>query len=194
MDIEGRLESPSFDTTFNRILTIEGWAASLEKPIQIDILVDKTKIDTIDVGQPRFDIYEKYRREEFYESGFFYHVLRGNLLRHGIDLKKDYCDLEVIAKSQTYRKKIGSIRLIINHDVSKIPKPETFYNIFLRGRLFLPHLIELGELKPTHTVLDVGCGIGRVAIPLTKFLSEGMYYGFDIVPSAITRCQKTYYS
>jgi SAM-dependent methyltransferase len=37
--------------------------------------------------------------------------------------------------------------------------------------------------------LDAGCGVGRVAIPLTKWL-EGSYEGFDVVPEAITWCQK----
>ena len=39
-------------------------------------------------------------------------------------------------------------------------------------------------------VLDVGCGIGRAAIPLTRFLSEkGRYEGFDIVPAGIDWCK-----
>lgn len=38
--------------------------------------------------------------------------------------------------------------------------------------------------------LDMGCGIGRVAIPLTQYVSEqGHYEGFDVVPSAIKYCQ-----
>ena len=48
-----------------------------------------------------------------------------------------------------------------------------------------------GGLKPHHHVLDVGCGIGRMAIPLTKYInSTGQYEGFDIVPEAIKWCRK----
>jgi ubiquinone/menaquinone biosynthesis C-methylase UbiE len=73
-----------------------------------------------------------------------------------------------------------------------------------RGRIFIgsgdyqrtgesirEQLVELAGLQPQHRVLDVGCGIGRVAVPLTSFLDEkGSYEGFDIVRSAITWCHK----
>lgn len=59
----------------------------------------------------------------------------------------------------------------------------------LIGQEFLRHFIQLGSLTPSARVLDVGCGIGRMAIPLTGFLSEeGSYEGFDIVPQGITWC------
>jgi SAM-dependent methyltransferase len=46
---------------------------------------------------------------------------------------------------------------------------------------------ELGGLQPTHRVLDVGCGIGRITLPLLEYLSPpGSYEGFDIIASAIT--------
>lgn len=48
-------------------------------------------------------------------------------------------------------------------------------------------------LKPTDRVLDVGCGIGRVAKPLTKFLSsEGSYVGVDIVERSVKWMQSAY--
>ena len=43
--------------------------------------------------------------------------------------------------------------------------------------------------RPDERFLDMGCGIGRVAIPLTQYLSqEGCYEGFDVMPSAIQHC------
>lgn len=60
-----------------------------------------------------------------------------------------------------------------------------------QGKTFLKHLIELGNLKPEHHVLDIGSGIGRMAIPLTKYLSqEGKYEGFDIVKTGVKWCRK----
>ena len=51
-------------------------------------------------------------------------------------------------------------------------------------------LISLG-LKPDQRVLDVGCGCGRVALPLTEYLSpQGGFDGFDIMPSVIRWCQR----
>ena len=59
------------------------------------------------------------------------------------------------------------------------------------GKEFRAHFIDIGKLKPTDRVLDVGCGIGRMAIPLTEYLSpEGGYWGFDIVRKGIDWCNE----
>ena len=40
-------------------------------------------------------------------------------------------------------------------------------------------------------MLDIGCGIGRMAVPLTRYLNEqGSYEGFDIVAEGIDWCTK----
>jgi ubiquinone/menaquinone biosynthesis C-methylase UbiE len=57
------------------------------------------------------------------------------------------------------------------------------------GQEFKRYFIELADLKPNGRVLDVGCGIGRMTIPLTDYLSkEGEYWGFDIVQKGIDWC------
>jgi SAM-dependent methyltransferase len=59
------------------------------------------------------------------------------------------------------------------------------------GEGFKQHFIDLGHLQPNERVLDVGCGIGRMAIPLTNYLSEeGEYWGFDIVKKGIDWCHE----
>lgn len=59
------------------------------------------------------------------------------------------------------------------------------------GDEFFQYFIELGALKPDEKVLDVGCGTGRMAVPLTKYLDKrGSYEGFDIVPEGIKWCQE----
>jgi 2-polyprenyl-3-methyl-5-hydroxy-6-metoxy-1,4-benzoquinol methylase len=51
------------------------------------------------------------------------------------------------------------------------------------GEAVAQRLIEHAGLTPTSAVLDVGCGIGRIAIPLTGYLSEGgQYEGFGYRP------------
>jgi ubiquinone/menaquinone biosynthesis C-methylase UbiE len=59
------------------------------------------------------------------------------------------------------------------------------------GLEFRTLFTEYGGLKPEHRVLDVGCGIGRMAVPLTGYLSaDGEYQGFDIVKKGIEWCQE----
>jgi SAM-dependent methyltransferase len=50
-------------------------------------------------------------------------------------------------------------------------------------------LVRYGGLGKSDRVLDIGSGIGRVAIPLTRYL-ESTYDGFDIVRSGVRWCQR----
>lgn len=56
------------------------------------------------------------------------------------------------------------------------------------GRHWADTLVATG-LEPQHRVLDVGCGIGRIALGLTDHLTSGSYEGFDIVRSGIDWCK-----
>lgn len=55
-------------------------------------------------------------------------------------------------------------------------------------------LVEVGGLRPDDRVLDVGCGTGRVARPLTFYLKGGSYDGMDIVGRSIDWCRRAYRS
>jgi SAM-dependent methyltransferase len=49
------------------------------------------------------------------------------------------------------------------------------------------------RLTPSSDVLDMGCGPGRVAAPLTRLLDSkqgGSYEGFDVMPKSIKWCRK----
>ncbi|RBP46064.1 methyltransferase family protein [Roseimicrobium gellanilyticum] len=76
---------------------------------------------------------------------------------------------------------------------SMIPPPEMDFvgggDFAAIGNSFLPLFIKPGGLKPHHRVLDVGCGLGRMAIPLTRYLNEeGSYDGFDIREDGVKWC------
>ena len=59
------------------------------------------------------------------------------------------------------------------------------------GEEHLRYFIEYGKLRPDHKVLDVGCGIGRMALPLTHYLSApGAYYGFDPTAAGVQWCRE----
>jgi SAM-dependent methyltransferase len=51
-------------------------------------------------------------------------------------------------------------------------------------------LIELAGLQATDRVLDIGCGVGRIALPLTRYLdTSGSYDGFDVLQYMIDWCR-----
>ncbi|PLR76609.1 class I SAM-dependent methyltransferase [Bacillus sp. V3-13] len=57
------------------------------------------------------------------------------------------------------------------------------------GQEFRRYFIDLAGLRPTDAVLDIGCGCGRMAVPLTTYLKNGgTYAGFDINQDAIEWC------
>ncbi|MBD3156962.1 methyltransferase domain-containing protein [Candidatus Peregrinibacteria bacterium] len=58
------------------------------------------------------------------------------------------------------------------------------------GNEFLQYFKQYGHITPRDVVLDIGSGIGRMAIPLTHYLDAdtGAYYGFDIDKRGIAWC------
>jgi len=59
------------------------------------------------------------------------------------------------------------------------------------GEEFLGYFKDLCNLMPGERILDVGCGIGRMAIPLTSYLNEdGIYEGFDVVKKHTDWCSQ----
>ena len=59
------------------------------------------------------------------------------------------------------------------------------------GEEFTAYMRRLVSLEPSDRVLDVGSGIGRIALPLTRVLdSSGGYDGIEIVKSGVDWCRK----
>lgn len=59
------------------------------------------------------------------------------------------------------------------------------------GRQNLDLLSEHAGLTPAMSVLDIGCGTGRMAAPLLDFLDDGAgYVGFDVSRAAIKACER----
>lgn len=51
--------------------------------------------------------------------------------------------------------------------------------------------IKYGRLEPNSAIMDLGCGVGRCAIPLTHYLNNsGEYLGIDIDAPAIEWCKQ----
>jgi SAM-dependent methyltransferase len=60
------------------------------------------------------------------------------------------------------------------------------------GNGITSNMINAGLIKPEHDVLDVGCGLGRLARPLVDYLSRGSYKGLDTTESSVDWCQQAY--
>jgi ubiquinone/menaquinone biosynthesis C-methylase UbiE len=101
------------------------------------------------------------------------------------------------------------IQKIVNslgYEIHRMPSPHILipppYIMNLVGSSDRENHIAIGEemlrlskdicgLKPNENVLDVGCGCGRAAVPLAKYLNRSATYeGFDIVPVLIKWCVK----
>ncbi len=84
--------------------------------------------------------------------------------------------------------------LLGRRDALTPPKGKIFHNpnAFKRiGNEFFRHFLDLRNLKPDEHVLEVGCGTGRMAVPLTSYLrGGGEYEGFDVIPEALEWCQE----
>ena len=61
------------------------------------------------------------------------------------------------------------------------------------GDEILSHCVELAGLTPDERIVDVHCGIGRLARALAGFLADGgSYAGFDTDPVGVGWCQSRY--
>ena len=59
------------------------------------------------------------------------------------------------------------------------------------GETFLKYFIEHGDLGTKSDILDVGSGFGRMAVPLTGFLStKCRYEGIELIPDGVDWCTK----
>jgi len=63
----------------------------------------------------------------------------------------------------------------------------------LIGAEFLSYLIVYGNIKRDFTIIDIGCGQGRIALPLTLVLNSeegGRYIGVDVVEEGVSWCKR----
>lgn len=58
------------------------------------------------------------------------------------------------------------------------------------GDEYAGYLKDLAGLKASDALLDVGCGVGRIARALVPHLSSGTYRGFDVSKEQVGWCQE----
>lgn len=88
--------------------------------------------------------------------------------------------------------RIPPAELIIDNKIGG-NNPETIQKLFEeRGEGLAAAIKRMVGMTPDHHVLDMGCGLGRVARPLVDFFSTGTYTGVDVVKSSIDWCREHY--
>jgi ubiquinone/menaquinone biosynthesis C-methylase UbiE len=85
-------------------------------------------------------------------------------------------------------------RLLGRRDGALPPKAATFTgaveDFAATGETLVGALVSTAGLERSSRVLDVGCGLGRLAAPLSRYLdAEGCYHGLDVVERAIAWCR-----
>lgn len=58
------------------------------------------------------------------------------------------------------------------------------------GQWYVGQFESIGGLGQGDRVLDIGCGIGRMAVPLVDYLDRGSYEGFDTSATMVKWCQR----
>lgn len=87
-------------------------------------------------------------------------------------------------------------RFFTKHDKLIPPKGMTFVgsgNFELIGDNFFKHICSSTNISANSLILEIGCGIGRIARPFTTFIQDtGKYTGFDILDYGIKWCNSKY--
>jgi SAM-dependent methyltransferase len=86
-------------------------------------------------------------------------------------------------------------RLLGRRDPGAPPKANIFTGWVVdfagSGKRTLEVIRSVTDVSPSSHILDVGCGIGRLAVAMPDFLDvSGGYEGFDIVPEGIEWCKE----
>jgi SAM-dependent methyltransferase len=87
--------------------------------------------------------------------------------------------------SQTYQRLYDTV-------ARNFPNKETSVgdgNFDLIGKIELG-LLKLEGLQPAHRVYDFGCGVGRLAVQLIPYLTDGGYFGSDISPTMLKNARE----
>ncbi len=82
----------------------------------------------------------------------------------------------------------------INYNQAKCRTLEEYIDLFRRDACAkeLPFLIDKCGLAPDSTILDYGCGLGRLAYAASNFLSAGGYVGYEPNQQALRFLESAY--
>lgn len=192
-EIFGGLDFPTEEAIVKRGMKVEGWAFSNNNDeVEIEIYLDRTFIKKIHTGIPRYDVSKSNPnfQDMAFESGF--------LTKLAMPKKSIYKfhTLEIIGKANQTSKTIAKVKIKLDTSDPTIKReswPDQGMTIDFKkgGQRSFEQMNQLCNLKPDYHILDIGCQLGRLAVPFSKFLNnDGRYEGIDIIKEAIDWCNK----
>lgn len=192
-EIFGGLDFPTEKAEVKRGMKVEGWAFSNNNnEVEIEIYLDENFIKKIHTGIPRYDMSKSHQnfQDEAYESGY--------LTKLDMPKKSIYKfhTLEIVGKTNQTSKTIAKVKIKLDTSDPTIKReswPDQGMTIDFKkgGQRTFEQMHQLSNLKPNYHVLDIGCQLGRLAVPFSKFLNNnGRYEGIDIIKEAIEWCNK----
>jgi len=190
-DVIGKIEYPKNNMKIGRgPIIVQGWTFSKQtENLEILIYLDNKFVEISRWGLARYDIWEKNQENNSFESGFISKIKNVEEGTHTIrvDIKVD----GKIHSLQEVKIETSKTRDIPNDFRGKILACGSKGAFKKLGKQYVRSFKEITNLHPDGKVLEIGCGMGRFAVALTKYLdSNGKYFGFDIVPYQIEYCQK----
>ena len=92
-----------------------------------------------------------------------------------------------------YQDLIPPIEIIAGNNIGIHDKENILDEYERIGNSVAAMLKNQAGLQPESDVFDVGCGTGRVAMPLTEYLTTGSYSGIDVVESSVEWCREAFH-
>jgi len=171
---------------------IVGWAWDRTRPnvpIAVEIWDGDTLVDTVWADGFRQDLYEAGKGDG--RHAFTYvipHILKDGQ-PHSIHVRfSPKAELAASPRLVTLAPSSLENPLFMHMPLKDFVGDGPFKEI---GEAFLTYFVELAGLQPHERVLEIGCGIGRMAIPLTGYLNRnGRYEGMDISKTCIDWCRE----
>jgi SAM-dependent methyltransferase len=205
--IHGRLEYPVHGMSIHKAsCVVAGWAFSdRNDELSVRIKVDGREFGGAKWGLARFDVFGQYQKEPAYESGFLAKMDIGKLETglHTLSVVTTYGNEELLIGESEIRfeaeyttagdysrypsNQTGEIWNFDQIAEYAIPAGANAGSVRIAGKKLLEQFVRYGNLQPFHRALEIGCGFGRFAVPITRYLTDekGEFYGLDILPSAV---------
>jgi SAM-dependent methyltransferase len=176
----------------NGVLVVQGWAASADAGVLETVKVSAAgrTFDSCQIAKhlPRPDVKRSYPELDRAESSGF--QVRVPLT------PEEQRYVRLVALTPVFERGEGQVVVHIINPALPLPGQEDVDCI--GGGDYVPislefcgHFIQLAGLRPTEAVLEIGCGVGRMAYSLAHYLTPpARYDGFDVVERLIRWCHQ----